>query len=144
MPLAEVERVAADLDQVTTLQSAAPHRLSGNIDLCLGMKKRLSSAQLDARMLLLDRRIFKQIDIALLAAADGSDRLVQNELLAGQRAGSDVQPAVLESALDDPHRHAGGHSHPTARLGAPECVAMAMGSKTMPPSPDPMIPPNIP
>src|SRR5262249_5589014 len=64
--------------------------------------------QLDTGMLLLDRCVFEQVDIALLAAANRGHGLIEDELFAGERPRSHVKPAVLERALYDPHGHAGG------------------------------------
>src|SRR5262249_33790617 len=98
----------ADLDQITALQGPGAGRLPRNIDLPQGVQECLRAPQLDTGMLLLDRCVFEQVDIALLAAADRGHGLIEDELLSGQWPGSNVKPAVLECALYDPHGHAGG------------------------------------
>src|SRR5262249_59929427 len=90
LPLAVMERVAADLDKVAALQGAAARRLSGNVDLSLGVKKRLRAAELDPRVLSLDGIVLEKIDVRLLAAAACGDRLIEDELLARQRSGRNI------------------------------------------------------
>ncbi len=66
--------------------------------------------------------VFEQINVAFLVAADNRARLIQNELLACERAGSDVQPAILKGAFDKPH----GNTRRQAEEG--ESYAAAGGS----------------
>src|SRR5215471_17946038 len=52
-------------------------------------------------------RVFKQVNIGLLAASDGSDGLVEYELLTGEWTSHHVEPPVFERALDQAHAYSG-------------------------------------
>src|SRR5260370_176887 len=57
-----------------------------------------------------DVGVLEEIEVAILGAAERSLRFVEDELLAGERAGGDVEPAILERAFDETHSDAGGES----------------------------------
>jgi len=54
--------------------------------------------------------IFEQVDIARLQAANIGLRLVEDELLAGQRTCGYIKPPVFEGAFDEAHGDAGSHA----------------------------------
>src|SRR5258708_15840265 len=110
MSLLISEGVAPDLDQIAIHEDARGCRLSGNIDRAARAQLHARSVELKDGVLRQNTGVLEQVDIPLLKAPDRVLGLVQNELLAGQRAGGNVEPAVLESALHqapgDPRRHA--------------------------------------
>src|SRR5262249_26381956 len=95
VPLAEVKRVASDLDEVSALQRAHARGLPGDEDRSIRAQEGLRAAHLNAPMLGKDGVVLEQIDVTLLAAADGGKGLVEDELLSRKRAGGHVKPAVL-------------------------------------------------
>ena len=80
------EDLTADLYEIAALQRTHPGRLPGDKDRSVRAQKGLRAAHFDGRVLGKNGIVFEQIDVTALAAADGGERLVQDELLAGQRS----------------------------------------------------------
>src|ERR1700759_4510767 len=118
LPFTEVKRITANLNQVSALQRAGTRRSAGNKDRAVRTEKGLRAAHLDHAMLRKNACVFEEIDIARLVAADGGERLIKKELLAGQRTGSHIQPAVFERAFHNADGNAGGKSEQAETDGA--------------------------
>src|SRR5450432_2619885 len=69
-------------------------------------------------------RILEEVDVAGLQAAHTGLRLVKDKLLAGERTGGNVEPAVLERALHQAHRDTGGQAQEAEPHYSADCSAV--------------------
>ena len=83
-----MKRVPPNLYEVTALQCAIARGRSGNKYRRIGTDKCLCASQLDDAVLRKNAGVLEEINVGRLAAADGGNRLIKDELLA--REGPDA------------------------------------------------------
>src|SRR5882724_4738203 len=124
MPFFVAEGVAADLDKIAVLENAGSDGTAHHIGGAEGFDLNARAGDGDGGMLAENAGILEEINVGFLFAANCGERFVQNELLAGERAGRDIEPAVFESAFDPAHRGAGGRTKQGEADGAAQAGAM--------------------
>ena len=110
LPFAKVKRIPANLYEVTALQCAITRGRSGNKYRPIRTDKCLRASQFDDSMLRKNAGVFEEIDVRRLAAANGGDRLIKDELLSRQRSRSHIEPAIFERAFNNAYGDTGGQT----------------------------------
>src|ERR1700722_7544302 len=105
------KRIPSNLQQVTVLKHAVVHGLTSPKTRACRLELHARSVHADHGMPGKNVGILKQIDIRLLPAADAGLGLIQDELLARERTGYDVEPSVLQRAFHQAHTDACGQAY---------------------------------
>src|SRR5579872_5421724 len=100
MPFVVTELVAPDLYHIATHQHPRLRGYARDIYRLRGTQHHLITAHLKHGVLRTDAGVFEKINVRLLTAADGRLRLIEDELLACQRTGADINPAIFQRAFD--------------------------------------------
>src|SRR6266436_1896864 len=124
MPFFVAEGVAADLYKIAVHQNAGSDGAAHHVGGAEGFDLNARAGDGDGSMLAENAGIFEKVNVGFLFAANGGERFVQNELLAGEWSGRDVEPAVFESAFDPAHRSPGGRTKQGEADGAAQAGTM--------------------
>src|SRR5579859_4605084 len=124
MPFLVAEGVAANLYEISVLEHTRCDGTAHHVGSTERFDLNPRAGDGDGGMLAENAGIFEEINVGFLFAADSSERFVQNELFASERARCDVEPTVFQSAFDPAHCGACGRAKQGEADGAAQARAM--------------------